>query len=176
MSRPKGFKHSTETKQKMSDAWKKREPLSLKARENLRCAQLGKIVSVKTRKKMSDAQKGEKHHNWKGGISFEPYCPKFNNEFRERVRAFFGYTCQLCGHVWQPGQRRHSVHHVNYKKDACCDPNIKPLFVPLCTSCHGKVDFDREYWQQYFTELITNKYKGRCYTPDDSHNRDDGIS
>src|SRR5208337_386546 len=29
---------------------------------------------------------GEKSPGWKGGISFEPYCIKFNKEFKERVR------------------------------------------------------------------------------------------
>ena len=40
---------------------------------------------------------GEKNSNWNGGTSFEPYCTKFTPEFKERVRAFWGYKCANCG-------------------------------------------------------------------------------
>ena len=97
---------------------------------------------------------GENHFNWKGGISFEPYCPKFTNEFKERVRAFFSHTCQLCGHVWQPGERRLAVHHVN------------PLFVPVCSrGCHAKTNNHRQEYEKVFTDLIITKFGGRCYLP-----------
>jgi len=29
---------------------------------------------------------GENHPNWKGGVSFDPYCHKFNNQLKERIR------------------------------------------------------------------------------------------
>jgi hypothetical protein len=46
-----------------------------------------KCFSDKTRiTKMSEAQKGKKSHLWKGGISFEPYTPEFNNQLKESVR------------------------------------------------------------------------------------------
>lgn len=122
--------------------------------------------SIETRKKVSIANTKENHPNWKGGISFEPYCPKFNNEFKERVRAFFGYTCQLCGHVWQEGEVKLSVHHVNYNKKACCEQKIIPLFVPVCSGkCHLKTNYRRDYYETYFTELIMTKYDGQCYLP-----------
>jgi len=41
--------------------------------------------------------RGENSPYWKGGISFSPYCPKFNREFKERVRKFFDNTCVICG-------------------------------------------------------------------------------
>lgn len=40
---------------------------------------------------------GSESNFWKGGISFEPYCPKFNNDLKERVRSYFGYECIICG-------------------------------------------------------------------------------
>lgn len=131
----------------------------------------GHVYTEETLEKMRDAKKGiyEGAGNpaWKGGISYEPYCPKFNDEFRERVRAFFGYTCQFpgCGHVWQEGERLLNVHHVNYRKDACCSEDVAPLFVPLCQSCHMKTNFNRENYEKVFTELIMTKYNGQCYLP-----------
>jgi hypothetical protein len=106
---------------------------------------------------------GDKSPLWKGGISFEPYCIKFNSGFKERVRAFFNYTCQTCGHVWRGGEKRLSVHHANFRKDSCCNEEAIPLFVPLCTSCHTKTNHNREYWEKYFTDLINNNHGGKCY-------------
>lgn len=147
----------------------------------------GRVVSPETRKKISlsnigkkrDVPKetqerlvlirrelslGENNPQWKGGISFEPYCPKFNNEFKERVRAFFGYYCIECGSM-QNGTKLH-VHHINFNKKACCDSSI-PLFVPLCHSCHGKTQKNRPYWVQHFTDLINQYYGGKCYLSKD---------
>ena len=92
------------------------------------------------------------------------YCPKFNNKFKERVRAFFGYTCQKCGHIWQPGERRLAVHHVNYRKDSCCNENVRSLFIPICSDgCHSETNANREYWEKHFTEIIDKEFAGKCY-------------
>lgn len=122
---------------------------------------------------------GENHPSWKGGISFEPYCPKFNNKFRERVRKWFDYQCVECG---QPqNERKLQIHHVYYYKKACCEQNEngeyifnidnEPLkvvgnpnkFVALCNSCHMKTNHNRVYWARYFEEIINNWYDGRSW-------------
>lgn len=111
---------------------------------------------------------GERHPQWRGGVSFEPYCPKFNNEFKERVRAFFGYRCAKCGKTQEESGRALYVHHVTYNKDTCCDASI-PLFVPLCIGCHTQTNHNREYWQLHFTELIYLQYGGKCYYSQDEY-------
>ena len=35
------------------------------------------------------ARKGDNNSNWHGGISFEPYCIKFNKDYKESVRELF---------------------------------------------------------------------------------------
>ena len=124
----------------------------------------GRHLTEENKKKISESLKGkfsgERHPNWQGGISFEPYCVKFNKEFKERVRAFFGYKCIECQKP-QNGAKL-AIHHVNFNKKTCCDNSI-PLFVPLCNSCHGKTGRNREYWQQHFTEIINRDYAGKCY-------------
>lgn len=140
----KGKRHTKESRKKISGAL------------------TGIIESEETCRKLSEFQTGEKNHNWRGGISFEPYCPLFNFEFKERVRAFFEYTCKLCGHVWQQGERRLSVHHVNYDKMVCCD-NVSPLFVPICSKCHPRTNNNREYWEDIFTNMIMLEHDGECY-------------
>ena len=161
---PNYGKHLSEATRKkiseeISEVQKGRKP-TLETRIKLSEHAKGRKLSPESRKKIGDAIRGEKNSRWKGGISFEPYCPKFTKEFKERVRAFFGYICIECG-VPQNGVKL-AVHHVNFNKKTCCDSSI-PLFVPLCQSCHTKTSYNREYWILRFTEIIEGFYQGKCY-------------
>ena len=168
-----GIKRSEETRKKLSLAGK------------------GRITSAETRKKLSDLHKGSKrsdetkkllsqlrtgslnpmygitgenHHSWKGGLSFEPYCPKFNNKFKELIRDKFDRKCFLCDKSESEimkSQREHgkqayrlSVHHVDYNKDCLCN-DIKCEFVPLCHSCHIKTNHNRDYYENLILEKLS---------------------
>jgi hypothetical protein len=148
--------HSFETRRKISDAKKGIPNVKLR----------GKLKSVEHRKKLSQSRIGKycgnKSPSWKGGISFEPYCSKFTKEFKERVRAFFRDTCVLCGKTKIQCGENLCVHHVNFDKMVCCN-DVKPLFVILCRSCHGKTNYKREYYENIFTQMIAEKYDGKCY-------------
>lgn len=117
---------------------------------------------------------GKNNGSYINGNSYGKYCEKFNEDFKRRVRAFFNNTCVECGlkaennitgtrgnKVWKL-----SVHHVHYDKEACCNGDTTNwLFVPLCLSCHnltGKKE-NREFYQKKFTDLINEKYGGKCY-------------
>ena len=115
-----------------------------------------------SRECMGMARYGENSPVWKGGISFEPYCILFNKEFKERVRAFFDNKCAVCGKTKEENGRSLCIHHVNYDKKTCCNDSER-LFVPLCGSCHSKTNHNREEWEEYFKDLIKNKYGGKCY-------------
>jgi len=178
----KGHFTSEEHRRKISEAKKgvKRGPLPEEWRKNIGAAQKGRCATEETRekikikrqkywekeeshKKASEIKKGENNPAWCGGVSFGPYCPKFNKEFKERVRAYFGHQCVECGHVWQEGEPKLDVHHVNFNKETCCDDTI-PLFVPLCHwKCHTKTNHNRIFWQYWFTEMINRLYGGKCY-------------
>ena len=105
---------------------------------------------------------GEQCVNWKGGISFEPYCEKFDNNFKNRVREFFNCCCYVCGKNEEDNKRKLDVHHVNYDKMMCCN-DVKPLFVPLCRRCHGRTHGDREYWEEFFTVSLEYLTNGKCF-------------
>lgn len=107
---------------------------------------------------------GENNPGWKGGLSFGKYCPKFNDEFKERVRGFFNRTCMMCGKPEKDNSRRLPVHHVNYEKMVCCD-DIAPLFLPLCDVCHAKTNFNRDYWEYVLTEFVMVWFDGESYLP-----------
>lgn len=144
-----------------------------------KCLTCGKVIEVQKSidnrgnglycdvKCMAIGRSGEKACNWQGGVSFEPYCTKFNVEFRRRVRAFFEYRCVLCGKSEKDNNRRLSVHHVNHNKQTCCDDS-KPLFVVLCASCHGKTHGKGVKYMPIFEEMINTKFNGKCfYTVDE---------
>ena len=86
----------------------------------------------------------EKHPNWKGGKSFEPYTKEFNEALKEIVRNRDDRTCKICGKKEEDLQ--HDVHHINYKKDDCCLDNL----ITLCHACHTKTNFNRKYWIEFF--------------------------
>jgi len=164
--RMKGNKPTLETllKMRIGNIGKHSKPLSPEHRIKLSEAHKGKKLSPEHCASLSAANKGEKHWNWKGGISFEPYCENFDEPFHERCREFFGRVCVECGKTEEKNGQKLSVHHVNYDKMVCCN-GTKPTFVTLCVSCHTKTNYNKEHWEKHFTDMINDKYGGKCYLP-----------
>ena len=142
----------------------------------------GKHHSEETRKKMSESHSGEKNHNFEKhrseetrikssctqrGISVEEfdgftgygkYCPKFNNDLKERIRDKYERKCLMCGMTEEENMRMYgrklSIHHVDYNKQCGCDGNECRL-VPLCDSCHSKTNGGkRGYWEKIIMSKI----------------------
>lgn len=112
------------------------------------------------RKKVSNTLKGkfcgDKNPNWRGGVSFGKYCPKFNDSIREEVRNKFYRKCVICGKDEIMNKRKLDVHHVDYDKYQGCDGK-KWVLVPLCRSCHSKTSSgNREYWNSYLVDKISD--------------------
>jgi len=75
------------------------KPLSIEHRIKIGIGNKDKIVSEETKRKMSEACKGERNHSWKGGIT--PLCGKIRdleeyNVWRRKVFVRDSYTCQEC--------------------------------------------------------------------------------
>jgi hypothetical protein len=161
--------HTVESKARISEALRKRvrHPHSKEAIEKMSWSHsgmnnpnFGKERSYETRLKIRENNIGG---FWYGNVRYPEkakYCDMFNNGFRERVRAFFGYVCVRCG---KP-QRNISldVHHVINNKTSCCD-DAPRLFVPLHKDCHSSVGKDDPDWIEYFTWIILEFYGGKCY-------------
>ena len=111
----------------------------------------GKHHSEATKKKISDATKLENSYLWKGGISFEPYCKKFNRNFKKYIINKFKNKCFCCGKSKDENIISNnkiiqlSIHHIDYNKNSICNGK-EWAFVPLCASCHGKTNHNRWYW------------------------------
>lgn len=126
-----------------------------------------RIVEIAERNKLLNI--GWTVHTWAGGVSFGKYCPKFNSDLKQRVREYFGNKCFLCGKPQHQENRKLSIHHVNYDKKACCTD--KPaLFVPLCTACHMKTNFNRKTWENYFEKRLKEQYNYKCYYTKEEYN------
>ena len=146
-----GKHHTIETKLKMSAAQRgENNPM------------YGKHHSQEACKKMSAERGGENNPRWLGGISFEPYCPKFNDDLKRRIRAFFENQCVMCGNP-NPNGNALSCHHCTYDKMVCCNDN--PVqFVALCHRHHTATNNgNRARWEAMLHRCIDEIWGGRSY-------------
>jgi hypothetical protein len=176
-----GYKYSKEVKEKMSILAKKRI-LTPKGKKQFKEAYeksflythtpeaLKKMVETRKRnnsyicwckgKKRPEITK-EKHFNWQGGISKEPYPFEFDNDLKQKIRKLYNYTCQICGMTEEEHLTIFGVvliiHHIDYNKRNCEENNL----ISLCHSCHFRTNYNRSYWTEYFksknVELILGK-------------------
>jgi hypothetical protein len=138
--------------------------------EEARINRLEVQQSEEYKQKQRDSHKGDKCHLWKGGVSFEPYCMKFNNGLRERVRIFFGRRCLNCNKEESENKtatgelQKLSVHHITFNKQTCCD-NKQVLLAPLYLECRTLADNDRDCTgiNADLTKKIIEQYNGKCY-------------
>jgi uncharacterized C2H2 Zn-finger protein len=84
----------------------------------------------------------ENSSNWKGGKSFEPYCMKFNNQLKEKIRNKHENKCFLCK---KTSTKTLHIHHVDYNKSQGCK-GLEWSLIPLHAGCHTKTNFNRWYW------------------------------
>ena len=120
---------------------------------------------IEGRIRQAEKMRGELSAQWQGGISFEPYCYKFNNLFKEEIRNKYNRICFLCSMIEEEQKddlrrrgktpKRLAVHHVNYNKNCLCDESDCE-FVPLCSSCHAKIGFNQEYWEKVINDKLNN--------------------
>ena len=87
---------------------------------------------------------GEKHWNWLGGKSFEPYSIDWTKTLRRSIRERDKFTCQICKKIEE--DRLHSVHHIDYNKKNNNPENL----ITICVKCHVKTNFNRDRWKEYF--------------------------
>jgi len=140
---------SEETRIKVKAAWtpeKRAKQSAANKGENNPMYGKTRSPTEETRAKNSAANMGEKNSNWRGGISFEPYCHLWSEPLRERYRNHYGRVCVLTDtlrSVMGPGSglddfegheifngRRLSVHHIRGDKMSGCD-GTELVLVPL---------------------------------------------
>lgn len=95
---------------------------------------------------------GPNNHQWRGGVSYLPYCSKWTEKLRESIRDNFGRKCFICSMNEVGNGRKLSVHHVNFDKMSGCYGKQWNL-VALCHKCHTKTTNSRF---EYFNLLINH--------------------
>jgi len=158
-----GHKVSKETRKKISEKQKGKPKWTDEQKIKIGLRSKGKLMGdnnpakrPEVRKKISKAKKGklhpnqrmENHPHWQGGKSFLPYSVNWTETLRQSIRERDHYVCQLCNK--KQGDRVHSVHHIDYDKNNCNPNNL----ITLCNSCNAKVNFNREYWTNYFYSMF----------------------
>jgi hypothetical protein len=97
----------------------------------------------------------ENNTNWNGGSSFEPYPLGWTKTFKEQIRFGDHYKCQICGCHEVENCRKLDIHHIDYNKDNLEENNL----ISLCQKCHGKTNFNREYWFKLLKDRATSMEK-----------------
>lgn len=135
-----------ETRKKASETHTGKK-LSAIHRANLSKAALKRSQSAEYRLKLSLAARGSNNSQWRGGISFLPYPPEFNELFKNEIRERDDYICQKCRTY---GKR---VHHIDYNKNNTFEENC----ITLCASCNSIVNWNRDYWRIFFIDLLIER-------------------
>jgi ribosomal protein S27E len=97
---------------------------------------------------------GAKNREWKGGISFEPYCDVWKDkEYKESIKERDDYTCQnpICSGGFKNDL---TVHHIDYNKRNCHPNNL----ITLCRSCNGRANKDRDWCVDRYRLILSKKY------------------
>jgi len=139
-----GHSVSEETRRKIGQkskgrvAWNKDRPWSEEVKVRISKTNKRRGIEPKFKNKFPC---GEKHPNWNGGTSFEPYSVDWTETLRRSIRERDNYICRVCYQYGYP------VHHIDYNKKNNNPDNL----VTLCQSCHSKTNYDRDYWILFFT-------------------------
>lgn len=156
-----GKHHSIESRRKIaaghkgkklppfSTEHKKKISVALKGRQGFMGANnpfYGKHHSEEYVKRVS----GDRNSNWKGGISFEPYCSKFNDQLKRRVRDRDNHTCQLCQS--KENGRKLDVHHIHHDHKNCY-----PDLIALCRMCHSITNANQNHYEPIFMNKLNER-------------------
>ena len=103
------------------------------------------------RKKLADAQRGDKHYNWKGGMKIENQRIRNQMDYREwRTKVFErdDYTCVRCGSRNGNGKRidlesHHILAFADYPEERFAEDNG----VTWCLECHDAYHRGDSLWR-----------------------------
>jgi 5-methylcytosine-specific restriction endonuclease McrA len=130
-----------------------------KTRNNI-CIDCGKHITFYGVRCHSCAEKqriGKLAPGYIHGKGYESYPVEFNDELREIIRKRDNYTCQNCsmteGEHLIVRERILDIHHIDGNKEN----NNKENLITLCNSCNVRANFNKEHWQEFYTNLIRNK-------------------
>ena len=97
---------------------------------------------------------GSGHPSWRGGISYEPYCPIWKDkEYKEDIKIRDGYRC-LNPYCYSKKPNYLVIHHIDYNKKNCHPKNL----ITICNSCNSMANKDRDWHKTWYQAIIKNRY------------------
>ena len=123
--------------QKATGKWPKGRPATESMKKALHEYSV-KSKTEETKRKISEAQKGEKSHNWKGGISTDRVKACNSNEYRSWRKSVYkrdGYVCALCGTIGGKLNAHHILPFFEIEHRYNIDNGIT-----LCLECHWIIE------------------------------------
>ena len=96
---------------------------------------------------------GQCNHNWRGGISYEPYCSVWSDkEYKSDIRERDGNQClnPYCFH----SDGVLNIHHIDYNKKNCAPQNL----ITICRSCNARANFDRKWHTEFYRTILNKRY------------------
>jgi hypothetical protein len=154
----KGRKHTKETKRKISihfaniersEEWCRKISEALKGSKS---PMWGKHHPKDVKIKMSIANSGNRHPNWKGGVACQPYCDAWaDKEYKQSILERDNYQCQNpnCWHrEGYAGQL--TIHHIDYDKKNCSPDNL----IVLCRSCNARSNYNGQEHAEMYQKII----------------------
>jgi len=99
---------------------------------------------------------GENHPQWKGGISYEPYCNIWGDKaYKNSIKQRDGYKCQNPA-CWHTSIKLH-VHHIDYDKKNCNEDNL----ITLCGSCNARANADRVSHTKFYKNILDKNMENK---------------
>ena len=97
---------------------------------------------------------GAGNPNWRGGLSYEPYCEIWTSELKEYIKFRDGNVClNPCCKSKNPSNL--VVHHIDYDKKNCNQYNL----ITVCNTCNTEANFNRTWHKNWYTAIIYRRYK-----------------
>jgi hypothetical protein len=92
--------------------------------------------------------------NWKGGISYEPYCPIWKDkEYKQDIRNRDGNRCSN-PYCTSNKPNDLTIHHIDYDKKNCAPSNL----ITVCRSCNSKANTDRGWHKSWYKAILYRRY------------------
>lgn len=146
----------------------------LKNNKTRSCGCLSREYTIKRNISM----RGENHGKWNNGSTYKDkgYCYKFaRKSVKENVILFWDEKCVQCGRTNTENKElfncKLTVHHVYENKGAMCD-NTPKMLIPLCKSCHSKLNTTNKKYKKYCLNLYIQAIKehnGKCMYTDEEY-------
>ena len=99
---------------------------------------------------------GSNNSSWKGGLSYEPYCPIWSDkEYKQYIRERDGNKC--LNPYCSKNNSMLTIHHIDYNKKNCSPSNL----ITVCSSCNSRANTDRDWHTTWYKALMYMRYNNK---------------